>query len=130
MKRLMVLLVSALLILAMFTGCTRSGSGNVSTGNDGTVNGTNTTESTGGILNTVVDDLSEMGEEIMTDATEGNSHRSGSSSGSGRSGGSSTGSGSSSNGSGSGSTGSGRSGSGSGRSGGSTGSGSGSGMGA
>lgn len=77
MKRLLITLMSALMIAACFTGCTRTG--NVSTTDDGRVNGTNTTESTGNILDTVRDDLSEMGEEIMTDSTEdgGASHRSG-----------------------------------------------------
>lgn len=76
MKRLLITLMSALMIAACFTGCTRTG--NVSTTDDGRVNGTNTTESTGNILDTVRDDLSEIGEEIMTDSTEGGaSHRSG-----------------------------------------------------
>lgn len=76
MKRLLIMLVSALMIAMCFTGCT--GTGNVSTSDDGSVNGTNMTESTGNILDTMRDDLSEMGDEIMTDATEdsGASHRS------------------------------------------------------
>lgn len=77
MKRLLIMFLSALMIAMCFTGC--SGNGNVSTTDDGRVNGTNMPESTGNILDTMRDDISEMGDEIMTDATEENgiSHRSG-----------------------------------------------------
>ena len=95
MKRLLIMLVSALMIAMCLTGCT--GTGNVSTSDDGRVNGTNMTESTGNILDTMRDELSEMGDGIMTDATEenaGGSHRSGrSGTGSGNGSGSGMGSG-------------------------------------